>query len=152
MSPAPHKSSSRDRARRHRHTRKAHSTETAEDYVELIAELIQSQGEARVVELARSLGVTHVTVVRTVARLKAAGLLETKPYRAIFLTPRGQALAGRIRRRHQIVEDFLCHIGVSKQVAQADAEGLEHHISEETLATFERFIQDKGEKIRLQRK
>ena len=66
-----------------RKTRKDHATEIAEDYVELIAELIQIQGTCRVTELARRMGVSHVTASRTVGRLVTAGLAETRPHHPI---------------------------------------------------------------------
>jgi DtxR family manganese transport transcriptional regulator len=128
------------RAAHHRSTRQAHAAELAEDYAETIADLIESQGEARVVDIARSLGVSHVTVVRTIARLQRQRLVTAQPYRAIFLTPRGRELAEQARRRHRVVLKFLETIGVPAKVAQADAEGLEHHLSKETLAALERFV------------
>ncbi len=125
-------------ARGHRQTRKAHGSEIAEDYVEVIADLIDAGGEARAVDIARRLGVTHVTVTKTVARLRTQGLVDSKPYRSIFLTPAGRQLAESARRRHDIVIRFLRAIGVSEHIAQTDAEGIEHHVSAETLAAFER--------------
>ena len=119
-------------------TRRARQSEIAEDYVELIADLIATEGEARVVEMAERMGVTHATVNKTVARLQREGLVSTKPYRSIFLTEAGSRLAEHSRRRHQIVLDFLRAIGVSEEAAALDAEGIEHHVSEETLAAFER--------------
>ncbi len=98
-----------------------------------------SQGEARVVDLARCLGVSHVTVVRTIARLKRLGLVEAQPYRSLFLTPAGQRLAQASAKRHEIVVNFLLALGVTNAVAQTDAEGIEHHVSKETLAAMERF-------------
>src|SRR5580765_3909827 len=74
-------------------TRREHANEIAEDYVEAIADLVAEVGEARVVDLAKRLGVTHVTVNRTVARLQNAGLVTSEPYRAIFLTEKGRTLA-----------------------------------------------------------
>lgn len=123
----------------YRQTRRAHDAELAEDYVELIAELIDQNGEARAVDIARRLGVTHVTVIKTVARLAREGLAVTRPYRSIFLTDAGMLLAAQARHRHQIVVRFLERLGVSAATAQADAEGIEHHVSAETLAAFERF-------------
>ncbi len=119
-------------------TRRARQSEIAEDYVELIADLIAAQGEARLVEIAERMGVTHATVNKTIARLQREGLVTTKPYRSIFLTEAGSELAERSRRRHRIVLDFLKAIGVSPDTAEFDAEGIEHHVSEETLAAFER--------------
>ena len=114
-------------------TRKDHKLEQAEDYVELIAVLTAERGEARAVDMARRLGVTHVTVTRTLARLQKAGLIKTEPYRAIFLTPGGKNLAAKAHLRHKIVLDFLVAAGVPAATAVLDAEGIEHHVSPETL-------------------
>lgn len=122
----------------HQRTRQAHVTETAQDYVEAVADLIDATGEARVVDLAQRLGVTHVTVTQTVSRLRKAGLLKREPYRSIFLTDAGRQMAQAARRRHEIVLSFLRAIGVSERVAIADAEGIEHHVSPETLAAMQR--------------
>jgi DtxR family transcriptional regulator, manganese transport regulator len=121
-----------------RRSRRDRAVETAQDYVEAIADLSASLGEARVVDLARRLGVTHVTVNRTLARLKRAGFVNTKPYRAIFLTGAGHKLADECKRRHETVVAFLHSIGISEKTAELDAEGIEHHVSPETLAAFER--------------
>ena len=126
-----------------RQTRREHSTETAEDYAEAIAELSATMGEARAVDLARRLGVSHVTVIRTIARLKRDGYVRTQPYRAIFLTDKGSRLAEASRRRHEIVLEFLRSLGVPEAIAQTDAEGIEHHVSPETLAVFKRYVSAK---------
>lgn len=124
--------------------REAHQTEVAEDYVELIADLIDSAGEARAADIARRLGVAHPTVVKTIARLQRDGLVESQPYRSIFLTEAGRAMAERFRHRHAIVVGFLKAIGVSDETAERDAEGVEHHVSDETLVAFERIIRAKA--------
>jgi DtxR family manganese transport transcriptional regulator len=121
-----------------RRSRRDRAAETAQDYVEAIAELSAVLGEARVVDLARRLGVTHVTVNRTLARLQKIGFVNTKPYRAIFLTRAGDKLAAECKRRHETVTAFLQSLGVPEKVAELDAEGIEHHVSPETLAAFER--------------
>jgi DtxR family transcriptional regulator, manganese transport regulator len=121
-----------DAARR----RKDHSQELAQDYVEMIAELIAKTGEARLIDLARGLGVTHVTASRTLQRLQRQGLVTTQPYRSIFLTAPGRSLAKESRDRHEVVVRFLVSIGVPAAVAESDAEGIEHHVSRETLAAF----------------
>lgn len=123
----------------HRATRRAHENEIREDYVEVIADLIDTVGEARAVDIAQRLGVTHVTVTKTVTRLRRDGLVTRQPYRSIFLTEQGRELAAAVRRRHDIVLRFLRAIGVSRDTALYDAEGIEHHVSAETLAAFERF-------------
>jgi DtxR family manganese transport transcriptional regulator len=125
-------------ARNPRRTRQEHSEETAQDYVEMIAELIDATGEARVIDLARRLGVTHVTVSRTLQRLRRDGLITSLPYRAIFLTAAGKRLSEESRHRHEVVVKFLQAIGVPDAVAHSDAEGIEHHVSRETLAAFEK--------------
>jgi DtxR family manganese transport transcriptional regulator len=119
-------------------TRSDHRSELAEDYVELIADLIDATGEARAVDLAGRLGVTAATVNGHIARLQRAGLVQSEPYRAIFLTDDGRALAEHCRRRHRVVLDFLRALGVDEAVAATDAEGIEHHVSEQTLAALER--------------
>lgn len=119
-----------------RQTREDHASETAEDYAEAIADLTDAVGEARVVDLAKRLGVTHVTVNRTIARLQRDGLVTSQPYRAIFLTDKGRRLASASKQRHEVVVAFLRSIGVPERVARLDAEGMEHHVSPETLAAF----------------
>jgi DtxR family transcriptional regulator, manganese transport regulator len=121
-----------------RRSRRDRALETAQDYVEAIADLAASRGEARVVDLARRLGVTHVTVNRTLGRLQKSGFVKTEPYRAIFLTDAGNKLAAECKRRHDTVVSFLRSLGVSERVAELDAEGIEHHVSPETLVAFER--------------
>ncbi|MFZ1071921.1 MAG: manganese-binding transcriptional regulator MntR [Verrucomicrobiia bacterium] len=127
-------------AEKFRRSRRDRAAETAQDYVEAIADLSAALGEARVVDLARRLGVTHVTVNRTLARLQKAGLVNTKPYRAIFLTEAGHTLAKECKWRHETVVAFLRSLGITKQTAEMDAEGIEHHVSPETLAAFERLL------------
>ena len=126
-----------------RRSRRDRSVETAQDYVEAIADLSVANGDARVVDLARRLGVTHVTVNRTLTRLQQAGYVNTQPYRAIFLTDAGRKLADECKQRHQTVAAFLRKLGVSEKVAELDAEGIEHHVSPETLAAFEKLLAKK---------
>ena len=116
--------------------RRAHQSEVAEDYVEMIADLIAETGEARTVDLAARFGVTSPTVNAIIQRLQREDLVETRPYRSIFLTEAGQALAKEARDRHRIGRDFLVAIGVPETIAEEDAEGIEHHVSAETLAVF----------------
>jgi DtxR family manganese transport transcriptional regulator len=123
-----------------RRLRRDRASETAQDYVEAIADLTADLGEARVVDLARRLGVTHVTVNRTLSRLQRAGYVNTKPYRSIFLTQAGHRLARESKRRHETVAAFLRSLGVPEKASEMDAEGIEHHVSPETLAAFERWL------------
>ncbi|WP_443645947.1 manganese-binding transcriptional regulator MntR [Candidatus Ponderosibacter sp. Uisw_141_02] len=116
--------------------RRAHQSEVAEDYVEMIADLIAETGEARTVDLAARFGVTSPTVNAIIQRLQREDLVETRPYRSIFLTDAGHALAKEARARHRVVRDFLVAIGVPETIAEEDAEGIEHHVSAETLTVF----------------
>jgi DtxR family manganese transport transcriptional regulator len=126
--------------------RDAHSSEIAEDYVELIADLLETTGEVRAVDLAQRFGVTPATVNSTIKRLVRDGLVRSERYRAIFLTEAGRALAERCRERHRIVRDFLIGLGIDPITAESDAEGIEHHVSDETLAAFVRHLrQAEGE-------
>ncbi len=123
--------------------RRAHQSEVAEDYVEMIAELIKETGEARTVDLAARFGVTSPTVNAIIQRLQRAELVESKPYRSIFLTEAGKNLAKQSKERHRVVRDFLITIGVPANIAEEDAEGVEHHVSPETLAIFEQITKNK---------
>ncbi|KEA52412.1 manganese transport regulator MntR [Mangrovibacter sp. MFB070] len=124
-----------------RQVREAHRRELVDDYVELISDLIREVGEARQVDMAARLGVSQPTVAKMLKRIAGMGLIEQIPWRGIFLTPEGEALAQENRERHHIVEHFLLALGISPETARVDAEGMEHHVSEETLAAFARFTQ-----------
>lgn len=121
-----------------RQTREASRLALIEDYVELIADLIEDGNEARQVDIAARLGVAQPTVAKMLARLVAKGLISRKPYRGVFLTDAGREVAQQSRVRHQIVEDFLLSLGVSAGTARRDAEGIEHYVSAETLKAFRR--------------
>lgn len=129
----------RTRIRGHERTRRDHATELTQDYVEAIAELIEQNGECRVRDLAKRFAVSHVTVNRAIARMKRDGFVDTEPYAPIMLTVKGKALAEFSERRHRIVFRFLTALGVSERTASIDSEGIEHHVSEETLLLMEQF-------------
>lgn len=135
-------------ARRFGKTRSAQSGALLEDYVELIGDLLATVGEARPTDVARRFGVSHATAIKTISRLKREGLATGRPYRGIFLTDEGQKLAARVRARHRLVVDVLLALGVPGEAAEADAEGIEHHVSGTTLKAFARFMEtiasDKG--------
>lgn len=124
-----------------RRTRSDHAQETAEDYVEAIADVIAAEERCRVVDLTERFGVAHVTVIKIVRRLEGEGLVKTEPYRPIELTAKGQRLAKACRERHELVYRFLIELGVSASVAANDAEGVEHHLSPETLRRMRAFIE-----------
>ena len=119
--------------------RDAHQTENTEDYLELINDLLNNRGEARIVDIATQLGIAQATANITIQRLQKQGYVEKLPYRSIFLTPKGQAIAYKSKKRHNTVYNFLIKIGVNKKIAKKDAEGIEHHVSWKTLKIFEKF-------------
>lgn len=125
----------------HRRTRRDHASETAEDYVEAIAEVLAEKDVCRIVDLTRHFGVSHVTVTRIVSRLQREGLVDTKPYHPLELTAKGRRLAQKARERHEIVYRFLLALGVDERTAALDAEGIEHHVSPATLAAFKNFVE-----------
>ena len=128
------------RAAAFRHTRDQRAREVGEDYVEMIGDLIAEFGEARLTDLARHMGVAAPTAAKVVARLQSEGLVQNRPYRALFLTEDGEALAKSSRDRHAVVKDFLVSLGIDEETAERDSEGMEHHVGDETLAAMARFI------------
>jgi len=127
-------------ARRFSTARAAQSGALHEDYAELIADLLAATGEARPTDIARRLGVSHATAIKTIARLKRDGLATGAPYRGVFLTKKGLALAERAKARHRLVVDTLLALGVPPEAAEADAEGMEHFVSEPTRTAFLQFL------------
>ena len=124
--------------------RAAQSMAVLEDYAEMIGDLLEEMGEARITDIARRMGVTHPTATKAVARLKREGLAISRPYRGVFLTEEGLALADRVRARHRTVVAVLVALGVPPETAELDAEGMEHHVSEVTLAAFESYLAREG--------
>ena len=125
----------------HRQARQSRRTALVEDYVELIGDLIAKDGEARQIDIARALGVAQPTVAKMLKRLISEGMAAQRPYRGVFLTDAGRVLAEESRKRHRIVESFLLCLGVSADTARIDAEGIEHHVSAETLQALRRFVE-----------
>ena len=119
--------------------RDAHKTENTEDYLEIIAELLNSKGEARIVDIANELDIAQATANKTIQRLQNHGFVKKEPYRSIFLTFKGQELASISKKRHIVVLTFLKKLGIDPRTAEADAEGIEHHVSDKTLKKMEQF-------------
>lgn len=134
-------------ARRFDQARRARAATLLEDYVELIADLAEATGEARATDIAKRLGVTHPTAIKTISRLKLAGLATSRPYRGVFLTEAGNDLARRTKARHRLVVDFLVEIGVPREAAEADGEGIEHYVSDVTLKAFGRFMRARAKHV-----
>ena len=124
-------------------TREDHRSESAEDYVELVLALIEEEGTARGNQVAQRLGVSQATVTKTLRRLAKEGYVVAEPYRSVQLTPLGLATAQAARERHRVIVRFLTAIGVPEEAAEADAEGIEHHVSEATLGAMRTFLADR---------
>jgi DtxR family manganese transport transcriptional regulator len=119
--------------------RDAHKTENTEDYLEIIADLLNTKGEARIVDIANKLDIAQATANKTIQRLQNQGFVKKEPYRSIFLTLKGQEVASVSKKRHIIVLTFLKNLGLDAKTAEADAEGIEHHVSDKTLKKMEQF-------------
>ena len=124
--------------------RNAHKTENTEDYLELIAELLNTKGEARIVDIAFKLGIAQATANKTIQRLQHQGYINREPYRSIFLTVKGQKIASKSKKRHNTVLNFLLNLGIDHKTASDDAEGIEHHVSDKTLKKMEKFNSKKN--------
>ena len=129
-------------------TRRDHASETAEDYVEAIEEILETQDTCRVKDLASRMAVSHVTVTRSLQRLAQEGLLVKEPYGPVSLTAAGRRMAKASRRRHELLLDFLLALGVPEADAIRDTEGMEHHVSDSTLKAMRRFLRDSMAKQR----
>ena len=119
-----------------------------EDYLELIAGLIDGKGYARVVDIAEGLGIAQPSVSNMVQRLDEKGLINYEKYRGMTLTDEGSRVAQRIVKRHKLLEEFLDLLGIDPTTAYQDLEGMEHHISSQTLRGIEQLIcelRDNGE-------
>ena len=132
-----------DWSARYARTRRDHAAETAQDYVEAIQQIYGDGERCRSRDLARRFEVSPVTVLKVLRRLERDGLVELEPYGPIRLTDRGAKLAQECRRRHEAVYAFLVALGISKRTAEIDAEGIEHHVSKETLRAMRRFTKSR---------
>ena len=122
-----------------KNVRNSHIIENTEDYLELIADLLNQNGEARIVDVAEKLDIAQATANKTIKRLLIQGYIKKEPYRSIFLTMKGQIIASKSKKKHKIVFDFLKNLGIDDQTASVDSEGIEHHVSEKTLIKMEKF-------------
>ena len=129
-----------DASLHHERVRSQHQRERTQDYVEGIYRLTEAGEPVRVSTLQNLFGVSHVTVIRALAQMEAAGLV-CREDRIISLSEEGRALAIRCYERHALVEAFLIKLGVSGEIAAADAEGIEHHLSGATLEAMKQFLE-----------
>ncbi len=109
-----------------------------EDYLERIAALIRTKGYARVVDIAAELKISQASVTTMVQKLDGEGLVKYEKYRGMVLTDAGEAVAARIAYRHELLTQLLRFFDLPEDVIFRDVEGMEHHISGETLDALER--------------
>tara|TARA_B100000029_G_scaffold268344_1_gene263847 strand:- start:134 stop:547 length:414 start_codon:yes stop_codon:yes gene_type:complete len=129
--------------------RNAHKTENTEDYLELISDLLNKNGEARIVDIANKLNIAQATANKTIKRLCSQGYVKKEPYKSIFLTLKGQKIASQSKKKHNIVYSFLINLGINKKIASEDSEGIEHHVSKKTLEKMHKFNLSKKNKKNL---
>src|ERR1043166_260473 len=108
-------------------------TQSAEDYLERIHELIEEKGYARVVDIASSLNVKQASVTSMVQKLAEAGYLEYEKYRGLVLTDKGREVAREIQNRHAPLSRFFSLLGLDPETQHQDIEGIEHHLSPATV-------------------
>src|SRR6059036_1694668 len=108
-------------------------SQSAEDYLERIHELIEEKGYARVVDIASSLDVKQASVTSMVQKLGELGYLNYEKYRGLVLTPKGLEVACRIQERHETLSRFFSLFGLDAETQRADIEGIEHHLSPATV-------------------
>ena len=131
---------SQQRSRPFLATRDHHQYEAVEDYTELVADLIEKKGEARTCDIAAHLGISHVSALRMMQRLQQQGYLKIEPHHPVQLTPKGKRLAVHCKQRHRLIIAYLVHLGVPENIAAIDAEGMEHHLSSQTLEAFRKHL------------
>jgi Mn-dependent DtxR family transcriptional regulator len=115
-------------------------SESTEDHLERIQELVEAKGYARVSDIAASLKLSRSAVSNMVRRLAARGYVNYERYRGFTLTPDGQAVAQHIKARHKTLSELLQLMGLSPEIVAEEVETIEHHLRPETLKTFERLV------------
>ena len=111
----------------------ARPSQSAEDYLERIHELIEEKGYARVVDIASSLAVKQASVTGMVQKLSELGYLNYEKYRGLILTDKGRAVAELIQKRHETLSRFFSLLGLDAETQLRDIEGIEHHLSPATV-------------------
>ena len=125
-------------------------SQTAEDYLERIHELIEEKGYARVVDIASSLDVKQASVTSMVQKLGELGYLNYEKYRGLILTDKGRQVATGIQKRHETLSRFFSLFALSEETQRRDIEGIEHHLSAatvEVLADLAQFFEKSPETL-----
>ena len=128
------------------------TSESAEDYLERIYELIEDKGYARMIDIARSLRKRQASVTRMVQKLGETGFVRYEKYRGLVLTSKGKGVARAVHRRHRVLEQFFTLLGVNGETAQRDLEGIEHHLSPGSVERIEELVQFLRENPRVLRR
>ena len=126
-------------------------SQSAEDYLERIHELIEGKGYARVADIATSLKVKRASVTSMVQRLAEEGYLQYREYRGLLLTDQGRAVARKIQSRHATLSRFFSLFDVDAEAQRLDIEGIEHHLSPATMEMLEdlaRFFEENPDSLR----
>lgn len=121
-------------------TERGGSSQRVEDYLEVIAELVEQRGYATTLDISRYMNVSAPSVTKMLQRLDEIGYLEYEKYHGISLTPKGSKLAEGIRQKHSTLLEFFEMLGVGNETANRDAEGVEHHLSPQTIKQLRKFI------------
>ncbi|MDQ0257293.1 Mn-dependent DtxR family transcriptional regulator [Evansella vedderi] len=112
-----------------------------EDYLERIYELIETKGYARVSDIANQLDVHPSSVTKMIQKLDESEYLVYEKYRGLILTAKGKKIGKKLVDRHALLEEFLSIIGVNKDNIYDDVEGIEHHLSWESITCIENLVQ-----------
>lgn len=123
-------------------TVKESRTDRMEDYLEVIYELVLQKGYATTIDISEYLNVSSPSVTSMMKKLDEKEFLRYEKYRGMSLTEKGREVARAIHKRHSLLFEFFKMIGVSEDLANEDAEGIEHHLHTETLEKLEEFVKD----------
>jgi Mn-dependent DtxR family transcriptional regulator len=117
------------------------ATPSMEDYLERIYKLIDEKGYARVSDIAEGLEVHPSSVTKMIQKLDKDSYLVYEKYRGLILTTKGKKMGKRLVDRHQLLEEFLTTIGVNKENIYKDVEGIEHHLSWDSITCIETLLE-----------
>ena len=121
-------------------TKKTLSTTSEEDYLEVIAELVELKGYATTLDISRFMNVSPPSVTKMLQKLDEKKYLEYEKYHGINLTDVGKQVADTIRRKHSTLLEFFEILNIGKEIANQDTEGLEHHLNDKTIRRLRKFI------------
>lgn len=115
-------------------------TPSMEDYLERIYKLIDEKGYARVSDIAEGLEVHPSSVTKMIQKLDKDQYVIYEKYRGLILTNKGKKIGKRLVDRHELLEQFLTLIGVKEEFIYNDVEGIEHHLSADSITCIESLV------------